>query len=525
MIDIHILAEELGGTAVTAGEGVRGRLDLRSARPLPSDDVPLDPGCIYVVDDGVPDPSAAVGSLSGEVPADAVRIGRYDGCCLAFPGTCDAGAVPPGADCLLLPGFPDGSSALSAILDVFEEYGLLEKRMFSAAAGGQSAGAVLQLCAGHLANPIALFDSMWLYIAEAGEFSEGRSDAIWDDVHEKGYTTIEHGSHEETQRLQEGLEPVAMDAGGTPTLSASIHSGGRLEGYLAMTDVNEPFSEGQASTLEWIARVFEETWRFYELDPDRSGISNGIALQTIFRMPVGEEMVESYLARRGWRIDDAYRLLYLFRADGSYNGTEISFLHRKMEAMFPLDVVISIDGGVLVVVRQHAGMEGADLMEQKRAELRDLVGDGDLRCAASEPVDGFMDLGDAFVQCQAVRSALQRGQTGPLAAMGDVAGEYLLDALDATVDLDAICSPAVQSLWGCGNGPVLVESLRVYIMHGRNLSHAAQELCVHRNTLMYRVEQIEKHLGLDLAELGEDRLFYLYISCLIVEGGAGEGGS
>ena len=85
-----------------------------------------------------------------------------------------------------------------------------------------------------------------------------------------------------------------------------------------------------------------------------------------------------------------------------------------------------------------------------------------------------------------------------------------------------LCHPRVRALADRPHGMDFVHSLRVYLEKGRNMSHAAEALYVHRNTMVYRIEQVERWLGLDLDEADHDLLFQLYVSCLLVEHDRGE---
>jgi len=48
----------------------------------------------------------------------------------------------------------------------------------------------------------------------------------------------------------------------------------------------------------------------------------------------------------------------------------------------------------------------------------------------------------------------------------------------------------------------LVKTLRVYFATGANASEAADRLFLHRNSLLYRLERIQKLTGLDLKDPG-----------------------
>jgi sugar diacid utilization regulator len=69
--------------------------------------------------------------------------------------------------------------------------------------------------------------------------------------------------------------------------------------------------------------------------------------------------------------------------------------------------------------------------------------------------------------------------------------------------LERLC-PGVSALWAEGNG-MYAATARCYLDHAGNAQRTAAALHVHRTTLYWRLANIERLLGLALAE-GDDRL-------------------
>ena len=178
-------------------------------------------------------------------------------------------------------------------------------------------------------------------------------------------------------------------------------------------------------------------------------------------------------------------------------------------------MVIAQDDEVLVVLHRpkDEGLGDGPLMDALRE--RRLVG------AVSDTVESFYDLGTAYSQCRAVRSMDDGATVGTLTRFHDVCGAYLVRTLSQNGNLDVFCLPGVRALLSRPNGTELVHSLRVYAMNGRNMTAAARELCLHRNTLSYRMGQVEDCIGITLDELDETDLFRLYLTCLALEEGKG----
>ena len=61
----------------------------------------------------------------------------------------------------------------------------------------------------------------------------------------------------------------------------------------------------------------------------------------------------------------------------------------------------------------------------------------------------------------------------------------------------------------------MMQTVEVYLDSGMNISETARRLYMHRNTLMYRLNNIRKNTGLDLSNFSDavtfELLHYLYI--------------
>ncbi|MER6019397.1 PucR family transcriptional regulator [Streptomyces anulatus] len=121
--------------------------------------------------------------------------------------------------------------------------------------------------------------------------------------------------------------------------------------------------------------------------------------------------------------------------------------------------------------------------------------------AAAAPAAGPAAVPAAAQEAGRVLELVQRlGRPPGLYGLDDVLLEYQLARPgDALLRLAAKLDPLEEH-------PYLLETLRVFVEHGHNRSRSASELCVHRNTLDYRLHRVSTLTGLDLAVPAEARL-------------------
>lgn len=103
-------------------------------------------------------------------------------------------------------------------------------------------------------------------------------------------------------------------------------------------------------------------------------------------------------------------------------------------------------------------------------------------------------------------------KTGPLFYYLDYAMYMILDSIDNEKFLAYCCHPALQQLLSYDekNGTDLFSTLNIFAKTGFNKTSTAQALYVHRNTVNYRIQQIEELCGIDLSN--EKLLFPLQLS-------------
>lgn len=53
----------------------------------------------------------------------------------------------------------------------------------------------------------------------------------------------------------------------------------------------------------------------------------------------------------------------------------------------------------------------------------------------------------------------------------------------------------------------MIKTIEVFFNCGLNLSEGAKELYIHRNTLIYRLDKVEKYTGFDIRDFNQAALF------------------
>jgi PucR family transcriptional regulator, purine catabolism regulatory protein len=200
-------------------------------------------------------------------------------------------------------------------------------------------------------------------------------------------------------------------------------------------------------------------------------------------------MIERRLTRLDATALDAYRVLAVVRGAGGDDGALCSVVEDAVVPFGP-PVVGRLDGSIRAVVPADAAAAEAILAAATHRGWPD-VRIGRSR-AKSDPDALRAALREAQVALRldgptAVQDVEELGLSGLVAGIRDDLGaeDFVSRVLGPVIDHDHSESGR------------LVETLRAYLAHGCRPGPAAQELCIHRHTLTYRLERIRELTGRD----------------------------
>ena len=176
------------------------------------------------------------------------------------------------------------------------------------------------------------------------------------------------------------------------------------------------------------------------------------------------------------------------------------------------DFITSIDNRGIIVVRELTSAETYDDLENIAHMLVDMLGTEAMTqawVAYSNTADDLKDLSNAYKEA---RTALEIGKI--FYAERNVFGYRTLGIGRLIYQLPvSICEMFIQEIFGDESldsidGETLA-IIRTFFENNLNLSETSRQLYVHRNTLVYRFEKIQKRFGLDLRTFEDAMTFKL----------------
>ena len=380
----------------------------------------------------------------------------------------------------------------------------------------------LDIAARPLKNPVALFDMSITLLAWAGNMPEHFTDPVWENVLKQGYNTLETFPEEARRQMADSIgkgevvivPPMSRKNVNHNMMTTLWHNGVPFA-CMAMNELCADFDNAEYGYICAIKELLEqspELLRNVVLAKDRG---SRIFSRLISGAEVDDTQLSIFMRENAWKPDDSYRL-FLFRFSESEKLNEHSYrayadLIRNADGSL---VLFYVSNAILGVARVPAVQEKREDCAIHRDRLNPVWQQTGIYVGASMDFSDYRNLQYACQQAEAAwRYASDRAWLIPYET---IYGKYLLDTLKENHNLTHYCHSALlrfdrASEW---NGELL-RTLRQYLLNGRRVSKTANELHIHRNTMINRINIINGVLGTDIDTMDEEAVVHYLISLLI----------
>ena len=396
-----------------------------------------------------------------------------------------------------------------------------DSRMLEAIASHQPLNAILQIAAEQLANPLALFDSKQALLAYAGALTKAAVGTIWEDVLEKRFTPMEYFTRAEQALLASHARatwPFLLQPARDPRhtqLSLQIRVGGQTIGSIGQVDINAPFTEGEQALASLVGERLQLALA-QRLSGDAGNDDTSYLLRSILNGNKADRgLVAYHTARLGWRNGEELCLVVAALpdepAESPGNAARLQELARSVSE----SAALIYDDHALILAPARRIDAGA---------LAKVLSSLELRGVRSEPMVEISKLRCAYDQCLLALETLGQAPESPLVPFSSRFEQVIVSVILREQGPDTLCDPSVLALAREGlhgdreRGLMLVRELYAFLINGCNALVTARQLYVHRNTLTYHIEQVEKALGRQVARLSGAERLMLMVSCLVALG-------
>lgn len=408
---------------------------------------------------------------------------------------------------------------------IFDDFNRWHEALTDEILNRQPIQQLLDLSAQVLNNPIALLDISFIMIAKSGNFPDRFNDPIWESVLYKGYGAVENIPQQyrnlsdlTIKERKPVLVPPLSDDHQKRIICATLVQNQVPFANLAMTNLVSEFTVGQHSLVYHIQQLLEISLQLPKPDQNVNNDICYLISQLIQKKYVDPDLVKHFFAARKWDEDDAF-FCVVFDLISDLTLTEYNhlvYLKHLREAL-PHAYTLFVDNRIVSICLCKYGMAfPATIAQMISPKLTKLA----LCASVSLKQPSYEFLAAAMHQAEmALQLGRKKTMDQQIYTFKEVYAEYIIQVLSKDQDTYSLCLPIVQKIvknhdqWSLE----LIHTLWIYLQNGKRISQTADKLFIHRNTLVNRLQSIEKILEIDFETIDDEDLDMLLISCFIVK--------
>lgn len=384
----------------------------------------------------------------------------------------------------------------------------------------------LDIAARELSNPIALFDTSFSLICYSGHIPDHVEDPIWKTVLTSGYSSTQALPREFLRFYQKSADttgpivyPDFKFSASNRVLFCKLTGKDGPFAILAMDELNTHLEEDDVEILTNIqsrlshSRVIQRETGLVE-----SG-SNSVLVRLLHGESVADSQLKRMVSERHWSSSYNYQIMVIAFPAVPFSIGEMTYasIIRRLKFADNSFQYCLVDGNIVGIRHIRKGSKKGDTIAASGIRILESL---DLHAGFSMWFQGYDHLKEEYEQGLAA-SHYAKTTVKRTLFYEDCAITAVLTALNESGrSLSSFCHPAVLALI---SGPTanrdLFETLYSYLDSGHHAARAAQMLGVHRNTVLYRLRNIEALTGLPLEspdDLPEEELAYIKLSCMLL---------
>nr|WP_296041591.1 helix-turn-helix domain-containing protein [uncultured Blautia sp.] len=375
----------------------------------------------------------------------------------------------------------------------------------------------MALCFPMFRNPIILYDHDYIITADSRGLHPMPEDTDWINLVTAGYWTAEVRST--------ALFDMQMQNRTYPDRIAYYYESDRFFHNFALMHlresgsfygticVHEIFTPITRSILFYIThfglkiypRLIQETTTALKTQD----IVNQFLYSVLSRTKFSEDYIRSRLEIMDWKENNNYCVIAV---EGSNDLLQNTYFPKRMQYIFDKCRTIPFKGLQVTVFCLEN-----DSLPKDFPDFINIIRDSVVKCGVSSILNTFSDIANGYEQAAA---ALEIGNlinpTSWMYEYKEYGLNYILKFAMEKIPCQILCHPAVLTLQreDRENATSYLDTLAAYLTCEKNVKKIAEQLFIHRNTLMYRLEKIASLTGINYNNI--DEMEYILLSIRIL---------
>lgn len=297
-----------------------------------------------------------------------------------------------------------------------------------------------------------------------------------------------------------------------PFLAARIRDGSQVLGHVCVYGCVRPFEKEDSELLILLCKILSYEMLYRGLSASYKIPYYTLLTDLLDGTLTGQEELQYRLQCLKLSFPEPV-LCAAVCFPGETAQAAVFYIRETLLQKLPRTLCIVYENHLLLLCPESAQKKG--LLETC---LSGYEGNIDYQIGVSNPLSSLLELKRHYEQAlQAVQIARLLKLEGRLHLFQKLSVYQILLYAKKEMDLKFLCHPAVLEMqsYDQQHHTEYLTDLALYLSCGKNINKAAQQACVHKNSMYYRISRLEEKFSLSLAD--EETCFSLQLSLKILE--------
>lgn len=374
-----------------------------------------------------------------------------------------------------------------------------------------------------LGNPIFVIDNSYRYIArhigklpaDDSEYARIMSQEMeYDSILESGVAYIREHKLDEKLCRQDRPYCHYHEYLKKTTMIATVRIRGVEMAHVMMVEQNHPFGKYDEECFARLTLfVGQELQKSPLYQKNRGQMYSYFLINLLEDSQPSRAVIQRRLRVLHYRLLDKFYVVVLQPKDGGFTGQSVDAVIDRLRDILTGNIYALYESQLVVLFNRK---KNEYLGEYTEEVLRQFAATNMLNVGVSNAFDDLTDIHRYYEQAVNASKYGERFSKaengGSLFYYREYAYMEMLDLCSRQTNLMNYCDPHLLDLiaYDEQKNSDLTATFYAYLLHSANTQRTADALCMHKNTLLYRIDRIKEIIGNDLSS-GED-LFMFHLS-------------
>ena len=459
--------------------------------------------------------SGGVLYIASDIPADFLKNPLRSMAVLTSPRDPDILEQYP--NICLIPG-ADPLDLLEFAGRIFQKYEEWNQALFESRMMNGSIQSLLDMTGTIISNPMVLIGMDFTIVASRGTSFGDLPSSVLGSTEETAdlILSLKQDPNYEAAFHRIGYFYYSGNGIAAPSLCVNIRRFDRTLYRLLITQGEVPLDDTFGFLLEYLARIINHALSTNIVDSHDTRHQLHQIFHTILTDSSADYVeVSRRLTDYGWMSSHYYLCIFLKTELLDYKNLTHRSIISYIENIIPASCALEHKGNIVIYIDLDLCQFSEAEIEQKLASF---IRDSFLNAGYSRRMLGHFNFHRQYIQASlSLQVGSRKFPHRWIHRFNDIALTYLLEQTTKKLPAYMVCHEKLLNLkYESENSQSqLYQTLRCYLENHQNATRTAQQLFIHRSTLLYRLERIGHFLQSDLSD--PDELLYLLLSFRLID--------